>query len=295
MVSVLIPVYNTDVRNLVRQLHDQLNQDGIAGEILCIDDASDDKIKILNQEINLLPSVRTINLDQNIGRSKIRNRLAQEAKFDCLIYMDCDHTVINESFIKNYLRYKDNSNFVVYGGTTYGAPPTDPKLILHWKYGRDRECIPAEKRNQNRFGTFKTNNFFLPKSVFTKMKFNEGVKGYGHEDTLFAKDLERNGFELVHIENPLQHDGLELNTVFLEKQKNALKNLVILYKDGKVGREIRLIRFYEQMKKLGLLFLVRTMYLKDEKKLIDNLFSDQPSLGNLDRLKLGWFMKLVGS
>lgn len=293
MLSVLIPVYNTDVRPFVRQLIHQLEKNQVQAEIICIDDASAPEYKKVNREIGSWKFVQYSELEHNIGRSKIRNLLAEKAKHDWLLFADGDSGIDHDGFIANYLKEAKDRTRLVYGGTAYGVKPIEKEKYLHWLYGSERECVNAVQRNQNKFGTFKTNNFFVHRWLFEQVKFNENVKGYGHEDTLFAQDIERKRFDILHIENPLIHNGLETNVVFISKQKNAIHNLVILYQNGQVGNEIRLIGFYNKMKKWGLLWLVKLLYLKNEKVLMENLLSENPKLGNLDRLKLGWFMETI--
>ena len=50
------------------------------------------------------------------------------------------------------------------------------------------------------------------------------VKGYGHEDTLFAMELKRHGFAVTHIDNPLEHIGIEPVEEFLRKSANGVTN-----------------------------------------------------------------------
>jgi glycosyltransferase involved in cell wall biosynthesis len=290
MVSVLIPIYNYDVRAFVKQLVLQFEKNGIDGEIQCLDDGSKEEFKILNREISNLKFVQYKELNVNIGRSRIRNLLATTAKNQWLLFVDCDSEISNPAFLKNYLDNAKDQNCVIYGGTNYQHLTPSNELYLHWKYGNERECISHDKRAKNKFGTFKTNNFFVNRKVIETTQFNEKIKGYGHEDTLFAKDLERNGFDIIHINNPLQHNGLETNEVFLEKQHIAIKNLAVLYKQGLVGNEIRLIKFYHKIRSLKLLLLIKKLYLRDSDLLKTNLLSAKPKLSNLDRLKLGWFL-----
>jgi hypothetical protein len=49
--------------------------------------------------------------------------------------------------------------------------------------------------------------------------FSEDLKTYGHEDTLLGYDLFRNGIEIFHIDNPVEHTGLEDSSVLLRKPK----------------------------------------------------------------------------
>ena len=76
MLSILLPVYNFDVRKLVKQLHEQGNMLEIPFEIICTDDGSEEEFKNLNSELEKLYSVSYQELKNNLGRSKIRNYLS---------------------------------------------------------------------------------------------------------------------------------------------------------------------------------------------------------------------------
>ncbi len=291
MLSVCIPVYNSNVCNLVNSLMQQIEALNLIAQIIVVDDASP-QLCIENRALSTNPLVTYEELPQNFGRSKIRNYLAVKAKYEYLLFLDGDSLLCHNQFLANYLKLT-KPDTLLYGGTNY-EKPKGKEYFLHYKYGVERECLPFEKRNKNPYGTFKTNNFFVPKAFFEKVKFNEKVKGYGHEDTLFAKDIERAGLKIIHIENAVLHDGLETATAFIEKQLNAIQNMAQLYKQGILGNEVRLIRFYEKIRKTRMIKLVKRFYLRDKELLIENLISDKPKLSNLDRLKLGLFLELVG-
>ena len=98
MLSILIPTYNYDCRRLVSDLYQQAEQAGIEYEIIVADDASPTYIyKEKNREINHLPNCRLIELQENVGRSRIRNRLADEALHEWILFMDCDAEVISKN------------------------------------------------------------------------------------------------------------------------------------------------------------------------------------------------------
>ena len=88
MISILIPCYNYDITELTQKLHKQLNIVKKKFEIICVEDGSTDTF--LNTNIKKLTHVKYIKLHKNIGRSKIRNFLAMEAKFNWLLFIDCD-------------------------------------------------------------------------------------------------------------------------------------------------------------------------------------------------------------
>lgn len=146
MLSVLIPVYNFDVRNLVHELSLQAENLKIPYEIIVIDDASCDHFREINSVIRNYAGVSYSEEEINLGRSKIRNKLADKAKYKNLLYLDCDSHIDNPYFLKNYLDHFDYKD-VIYGGRKYlSHKPCDDRLLLHWLYGVKREQIPAKLR-----------------------------------------------------------------------------------------------------------------------------------------------------
>ena len=81
MLSILIPTYNYDCTQLVRDLQKQAEKALTKYEIIVMDDASA-TCKETNRDINSLPHCQYIELTENIGRSRIRNRLADMARYD---------------------------------------------------------------------------------------------------------------------------------------------------------------------------------------------------------------------
>ena len=62
----------------------------------------------------------------------------------------------------------------------------------------------------------------------------------------------KNNIAVLYVDNPLLHQGLNTNKEFLEKTKNSLKNLFLIYMNllsEKDAQNIRLIATYEKLKK----------------------------------------------
>lgn len=235
MLSVCIPVFNFDVQTLVRSIIEQARAENIEFEVLVYDDGSEETYKIKNRSIAGFEHVVYRELEINLGRSKIRNLLAQHTKFEYLLFMDCDAELL-PYFIKNYLN-AIQTNQVLVGGVAYAAQKPEKNFQFRWKYGITRENPPAEIRNQNPYNSFKTFNFLIPKSVFNKVQFNENLLGYGHEDTLFGIELKKNKIPIVHIENPLIHLGIEPNDIFLRKTETGIQNLLVLLNSANTPKE----------------------------------------------------------
>lgn len=234
MLSILIPVFQVDVRNLVTELHRQCRQLQIVFEIRCVDDFSDNYYRNLNRtlsESGLFPEVHYFELPHNIGRSAIRNLLADQAANPWLWFLDSDSDIsLNPSVVKKFWDSKI-PNGLVSGGRIYEAgEPEDPDYLLHWTWGSRREMLDPRKRMSDPVNSFLSNNFIIPKNVFEQVRFETELDGYGYEDTFFASELYRKGFQIVHFLNPVLHKGIEPTSKFLQKIRESLQNLIILKK-----------------------------------------------------------------
>ena len=228
MLSINIPVYQIEISTLVYDLVKQGKKLNVPFEIRVYDDCSNAEIRKQNHIIKKYPEVVYTELDKNIGRSAIRNKMGMESKFEFLLFIDADSKIINENYLSKFIEYA-KPNQIICGGTAYNnKPPEEPEKLLRWYYGINREAISAEVRNSKKGFIITSNNFLIERSVFKKNHFREEVKKYGHEDTLLGYDLYRSGVEIVHIDNKVEHTGLEDSVVFLEKTRNALKNLYFI-------------------------------------------------------------------
>ena len=90
MLSILIPVFNYDVRAFVKCLSDQSVALEVSVEIICLDDASAATFQALNAEVASLPNVEYSVSEVNLGRSAIRNAMVEKAQFEHLLFLDCD-------------------------------------------------------------------------------------------------------------------------------------------------------------------------------------------------------------
>ena len=228
MLSILIPTYNYNITRLATELHRQAMDSGIDFELIVMEDGSD-KFIAENKLIGRLENCKYIALKENIGRSAIRNKLADEAKFDHLLFMDCDAEVCSTDFVAKYLAFC-KEDCIVIGGTAYDSKENDSDYSLRLKYGRVREARTAIERGKNNFSTF---NFLISKKIFNEVRFDESIRGYGHEDMLFGHELHQLGYEFIQIDNPLIHKGLDDNRTFLKKTEEATRNLYLLYCSGK--------------------------------------------------------------
>jgi glycosyltransferase involved in cell wall biosynthesis len=294
MISILIPTYNYDVTKLVTDLHNQASKEVDEFEIIVMEDGKT-PLSLTNSSIGKLSNCQHIILEQNIGRSAIRNKLASTAKYDHLLFMDCDAQVCSTTYISKYLPFC-NEECVVIGGTAYDPNESTPAYSLRLKYGRNREAMNAYERSKNRkIQNFAAFNFLVSKSLFEKAKFDETIKGYGHEDTLFGHELHELGLIFNHIDNPLIHKGLDDNTTYLKKTEIASLNLLKLYETGRypfLQNESKLLSAYVKVKNLGMTHLISILLSLSEKWIVANLRSANPSLRLFDLYKLMFICKV---
>ncbi|TVQ86888.1 MAG: glycosyltransferase family 2 protein [Bacteroidetes bacterium] len=290
MLSICIPVYNYDVRELVNQLHKQAQDELQDFEIILMDDASQEKYRELNRECSQFAHVKLIELEKNVGRSHIRNLLAEKAVFSQIIFMDCDSLCPDYQYIQRYTAYLEKEG-VVCGGRIYNHIAPNDDTLLHWTFGKKREAIPAKIRKKKPNKSFMTNNFLISKSIFEKVKFNEKINSYGHEDTLFGFELLKHEITIQHIDNPLIHEDLQPTADFMKKTETAIENLIKIYQitgfNPALKKTVKLLNTWSILKKLRLTSLCRFIFQYLRKPILSNISGKNPSLFLLDIYKLG--------
>lgn len=289
MISILIPVYNYDVTALVKSILISADKANIPYQVIVMDDFSNQKFRATNADIGQMMHVNYIELSENIGRSKIRNKLAKLARYKKLIFLDCDSELLNDQYIPKYLSHINKS--IVYGGRAYSNQRPLLEYILHWKYGREVEALSLAERIKNPVMSFLTNNFMCDAKVFDKFQFNEEITSYGYEDLAFSFSLSKLGYSIDHIENPIVHIGLDKNESFLEKQKNAIKSLEFLHRKNLIP-ETKLIKTYHLLQNVFLTGLFDKFNINIKAKLVKNLLSKNPKIYQLQLLKLYWFHEI---
>lgn len=291
MLSILIPVYNYNVVPLVLELHKQCLECEIDFEIKVIDDGS--KLYIdENQEINSLSNCHFEVLAKNIGRSAIRNLLAKKAEFDSLLFLDADTIPINSNFINKYIESINQGHLVILGGYRYANIKPKDECILRYKYGKEREEQTDTKRNLNPYQFVFSGNILIQKNIFIVTNYASDNSFYGM-DVYFAYQLFIKKIELLHIENPIYHLGLESNIVFFEKSLKAVESRKqFLVNCEKIEKISPLIKYYNTLKKYRLLSIVIVCFSISKPILKKLILNKNPSLLSFDLYRLGYFCTL---
>lgn len=292
MLSILIPIYNRIVIDLVFELKSEADLLNINYEIILMDDFSENKFKEKNQQLKKIEKVEYIELEGNVGRSKIRNILADMAIFDNLIFLDCDSEINTKKFIKNYLD-NQQEGCLVFGGTIISRKSFCKSCSLRWLY-EHKVYTHFNKKLEKR--PFTSNNFFVSKKLFNSIRFNEEWKSYGYEDSFFAIELKMKGYKIINIYNPVIHCGLENNNVYLNKIESAIFNLQKIYIASTdkvaIAKEIKLIRHMERIQKLRVIVFVANFFIYNRNRLKTNLLSEKPKVRFFKIYKLGYLCYL---
>ena len=281
MLSICIPVFQYDARPLVRELDRQATALSEPIEILLYDDGSDEALRQLNRELQDVARLRYAELSENVGRAEIRNRMVRAAAGNRLLMLDVDSWP-HPDYLRRYLEAPPAA--VLVGGTAYAEQePDDESYLLHWRYGRLRESVARKREGNAGYLHFQSNNFLAERAVLLTHPFPT-IDGYGHEDTLWAQLLAPDGITIENIDNPVIHLGLEPTEVFLDKQRQAIKNLRELRRSYPT-LTTRLTRFADR-------YPVLTQFTEyiPERFLLRYLLRSR-NLQVLDLLKLKWWNK----
>ena len=296
MLSILIPNYNRNIKDLLFNLDKQAKTEGILYEILVGDDCSDISILQHYDEFEILDSVHVIRHNNRLGRSANRNFIAREARYEKLLFIDSNAEVEDPHFIKRYLSVSDLSPVLV-GGVAYSnKAPINPDCILRWKYGRSREMKSAALRNNKPHQSFTSFNFMIDKEIYDKIKFDERLREYGHEDTLFGFRLRQMNIDILHMDNALIYSGMIKGEEFLQKTRKSLENLEyiiqILNDDPEFIQMVRLLKIFNRLRKIKFDLGLKHIFRLSRNKLENHLTSHNPMIPFFQFYKLAYYCNL---
>lgn len=289
--SILIPTYNDPCAKLVDDLRHQAEQAGITYEILVADDGSTDTVVIHeNSEINLWPNCQYLRQPDNIGRAAIRNYLAQTARYDRLLFIDSDMTIVSPDFLSKYLNME--SAEVVDGGVVIGGDASALKGNLRYLYEKAAEHEhTVDKRRENPYRDFHTANFIIRRDLMLSHPFDERFRYYGYEDVLFGKQLRADRITITHIDNPMGFCTFETNTDFVAKTEEGLRTLH-QFRNELRGYS-RLLTFIDGVHISLILSLIRIFHCFFGSLIRKNLCGSHPCLPLFKLYKIGYLLTLT--
>lgn len=288
MLSILIPTYNTVCTELVAQIHAEAIMLKIPFEILVADDGSRPEIDETNRQIALLSNCFYFPATENIGPARLRNRLATQAKYQYILFLDTDVLPVRSTFLADYLKAAQPGS-IVCGGFCYKRGKPSVEHALRYYYGINVEEKTAAERNQHPYAQFISMSFLADRSVFNQVRFDEAMH-IGYEDTYFGILLEQNNIPLFHIDNPVYHLSQEPSVEYLRKIRNAIN---VLSKNIEKQRpHVRLLQWYTQLEHYGLTGLTACFFRFTRPAVEKNLTGKMPSLKLFAFYKLGYLCQI---
>lgn len=289
MISILIPCYNYNAYDLVSRLEKECLTLGIVFEIISIDDASFSTLNEVNQKINMLTNCKFFESKKNIGRVANRQLLSQKAQYKWLLYIDVDVKPLNDNFIKVYVNEIKKGFEVVFGGFNYKKIESNN---LRYLFGKSREDVQSVIRNKNPYKYIISSNFLVKKVIFDKINKNININGYGM-DYFFGALLKENLVSINHIDNEVTHYGLDDNSKFLAKTKEALENLHYLNTNKLINKnDITILKYYRLFNFFGLKKIISKLINIYSKSIESNLKGSNPSLFVFDLYRLSYLCSL---
>ena len=288
--SILIPTYNDLCVRLVDDLRQQAEAAGFDYEILVADDGSTDADVIAkNSEINQWPHCQYLRQSQNIGRAAIRNHLARQARYDHLLFIDSDMTLVRPDYLSRYVSTAGAD--VIDGGVCIGGDAQALKGNLRYRYEKAAEHEhTAEMRRLHPYQDFHTANFLIRRDLMLAHPFDERFRHYGYEDVLFGKQLRADRIAITHIDNPMGFCTFESNPDFIAKTEEGLQTL------SQFRHELRgysrMLTFVEGIHIPLIVSLIRLTHRLFGTLIRRNLCGHHPNLRLLGLYKLGYFLTL---
>lgn len=200
LVSVVIPTYNrlrTLQKTIAHIRYQTFPSDKY--EIIVVDDHSKDGTKEYLYSIKNDLCIKIEVNKQNCGRAVTRNRGADIADGEHIIFIDDDIWTTNQ-FIEEHYKLLKNINAK---GCSVGAvlvSKETPRTVLNEFYNNHHKWCYKEMflaKDNLPFYFCKTANLAIPKKIFTRIgSFDEKYIQYGSEDTDLGKRLTKKGYPL---------------------------------------------------------------------------------------------------
>ena len=251
--SIVIPFLRDDPRPLLDALVEQAGDDPSAVELIVIDDGAPDRAltDAVWLEVDAAPCPASLIVSRrNLGRSGARNRLADEAIADWVLFLDADMR-IEPDFVRRWREGLDAAPFdAAFGGFDIDADDAERHRV-HAALARAGDIASAEARRRIGPSAVCASNLAVRRAFLARARFDEAYIGWGWEDVDWAIRAARTG-DLTHIDNPARHGGLEDVEALIAKFAAGGRNHARLLDQAQEMRVQPAGRLAIWMKRLGL-------------------------------------------
>ena len=290
MISILIPCYNFNAYPLALKLEKQALLLDVNFEIICSDDGSFSLKNEENQKINLLANSKFIELKKNVGRIQNRIFLAEKAQYEWLVFLDVDSEPKKNDYLKKYISKIGSSDFV-FGGIEFKYNLND-NFSLKNKFAKKREAKSSIARNKNPYKYIFSTNFMAKKSSFLSYYSKIKYKSYGN-DYIIGAILKNNNILICHVDNLTIVSINDDNEQFIQKSKDALKNLYKNYCEGNLTKNsISILRAFSLLEKLKICKVFLTITDPLEKFIFKKINAKNPNLILFDIFRLRYLCSI---
>ena len=297
MFSILIPTFEYDCSKLIddlstqcQELHKEQPTDFMYEIIVSDDCSTDEHYRTLKEKLENISSCTLIHQQKNTGRARNRNILVGMAQYKWVILIDDDAEVCTLDFIRTYWTHRHEAD-VICGSlqNPQGNPRRKHELRYAYEYNAQKRRS-AQYRNSHPYDAFTTFNALFKKDILERFPFDERCKEYGYEDALLGITLEKEKCNILHIDNPLIHAGIDSSLDFLKKIEASLRTLKHL------GTPMQLragtSRYYSICERFHAAWLLRLLFRLLNKKIKRNLLGAHPKVFLLNTYKLLYYSQL---
>ncbi|MGE0742752.1 MAG: glycosyltransferase [Hyphomonadaceae bacterium] len=235
--SVLTPFYRYDPSDLLARFAHVPND----VEFVLLDDGSASAellSSVMRAAEKLGAPVRIVVWEENRGRSMARNRLIAEARGDYVLFLDADMAPDDTHFLSIWRGIIHTQRpDVAFGGLSLARARSTPETAFHYSLFERSDCQPPARRMRRPAQSTASANLLVRREFLERFPFDHGFVGWGFEDTDWALRVAEHT-EILHIENPATHVGLDSIDSLLRKSAEAGPNFGRLARKhpGKVTR-----------------------------------------------------------
>ncbi len=221
--SVLTPFYRYNAAALLKRM-----ANAPAGvEFILLDDGSGDAAllaDVVAAAYSLNTPARIIVREHNEGRAAARNRLIAEARGRYVLFLDADMLPDRPTFLTYWLSVtRCQQPDIAFGGLSLRHAKRTRETALHHNLFAASDCRSAEERTESPAQFTSSSNLLVRRAFLERHPFDDAFSGWGFEDTDWALNASRDA-DILHINNPATHAGLDSVATLLRKSDEAAPN-----------------------------------------------------------------------